>query len=141
MALALNWIIAGTDGHSKNYSLLHSPGSCVRLAPLYDLASYLPYLRDPKSKKVKLAMKIGGTYRLHEINRHHWVKWAAEAGLPPGRVTALVETMIHQVRESVEPTRMAVAEMNDCPFLGKLADAIFVRAQKCAGLMSDECRT
>lgn len=47
-ALAFNWLIGGTDAHAKNYSLLHASGGRVRLAPLYDLASVLPYGRfDP----------------------------------------------------------------------------------------------
>lgn len=41
-ALGFNWLIAGTDAHAKNYSLLLS-GPDVRLAPLYDIASILPY--------------------------------------------------------------------------------------------------
>jgi serine/threonine-protein kinase HipA len=135
MALAFNWVIAGTDGHSKNYSLLHSPGSGVRLAPLYDLASFLPYQRDPKSRKVKLAMKIGGTYRLHEIDRRHWEKSAVEAGLLPERVSARVVALVQQVTESLEPTRKAVAEMNGSSFLGTLTQAISERAQKCAEAM------
>jgi serine/threonine-protein kinase HipA len=42
-ALLFNWLIGGSDGHAKNYSLLHGAGGHVRLAPLYDLASALPY--------------------------------------------------------------------------------------------------
>ena len=41
-ALAWNWLIAGTDAHAKNYSLLLA-GPEARLAPLYDIASALPY--------------------------------------------------------------------------------------------------
>lgn len=41
-ALGFNWLIAGTDAHAKNFSLLLS-GRRVRLAPLYDVASILPY--------------------------------------------------------------------------------------------------
>ena len=41
-ALAFNWLIAGTDAHAKNYSLLLA-GNQIRLAPLYDIASILPY--------------------------------------------------------------------------------------------------
>jgi serine/threonine-protein kinase HipA len=41
-ALAFNWLIAGTDAHAKNFSLLISSRR-VRLAPLYDVASILPY--------------------------------------------------------------------------------------------------
>jgi serine/threonine-protein kinase HipA len=41
-ALIWNWLIAGTDAHAKNYSLLLAEEQ-VRLAPLYDVASALPY--------------------------------------------------------------------------------------------------
>ncbi|MCP3937217.1 MAG: type II toxin-antitoxin system HipA family toxin, partial [Actinomycetia bacterium] len=40
-ALVFNWLIAGTDAHAKNYSLLLA-GNQIRLAPLYDIASILP---------------------------------------------------------------------------------------------------
>jgi serine/threonine-protein kinase HipA len=38
-ALGFNWLIAGTDAHAKNYSLLLASGPTVRFAPLYDIAS------------------------------------------------------------------------------------------------------
>jgi serine/threonine-protein kinase HipA len=38
-----NWLIGGTDAHAKNYSLLIGSGDEVRLAPLYDFSSQLPY--------------------------------------------------------------------------------------------------
>jgi hypothetical protein len=41
-ALAFNWLIASTDAHAKNYGLLLA-GRQIRLAPLYDIASILPY--------------------------------------------------------------------------------------------------
>ncbi|MGA2411888.1 MAG: HipA domain-containing protein [Candidatus Binataceae bacterium] len=54
-ANAFNWLIGGTDAHAKNYSLLIGAGEEVRLSPLYDLSSQLPYkeLIDQR-----LAMKI-----------------------------------------------------------------------------------
>ena len=54
--------MGGTDGHAKNYSLLLA-GDQVRLAPLYDIASALPY--GTHEKKLRLAMKIGDDYRVH----------------------------------------------------------------------------
>jgi serine/threonine-protein kinase HipA len=135
MALALNWVIAGTDAHSKNYSLLHGPGNFLRLAPAYDLASWLPYERDANSTKVKLAMKIGETYRLHQIDAPRWNQLAVELELPPDWVTACLQTLVQGVIDSLEPTRNAVAEMNDCLFLHKMADTIAGRALKCGELI------
>ena len=62
-ALGFNWLIAGTDAHAKNYSLLLGDPPIVRLAPLYDVASILPY-DEFDLHKVKLAMKVGGKYKL-----------------------------------------------------------------------------
>ncbi len=76
-ALGFNWLIAGTDAHAKNFSLLLS-GSKVRLAPLYDVASILPY-DEFAMQKVKLAMKIGGEYKLSQIGLRQWQKFAHEA--------------------------------------------------------------
>ena len=136
MALALNWVIAGTDAHSKNYSLLHGAGNFLRLAPAYDLASWLPYERDANSTKVKLAMKIGGTYRLHQIDAARWNQLAVEAELTPNWVIANLQTLIQAVIDSLEPTRDAIVETNDSPFLYKLADAVAERARKCAEIMA-----
>lgn len=41
-AIIFNWLICGTDAHAKNYGLLLEKDE-VRLAPLYDIASALPY--------------------------------------------------------------------------------------------------
>ena len=83
-SLAYSWLIAGTDAHAKNYSLLIGERGRVRLAPLYDLASALPY-RHLAVHKLKLAMKIGGKYRLREIGAHQWGKFAGEIGSDGGR--------------------------------------------------------
>ena len=78
-ALALNWVIGGTDAHGKNYSLLIGARGTVRLAPLYDVASVLPYHRGTSAtRKLKLAMKIGGNYKLDEIGPREWSKLATE---------------------------------------------------------------
>src|SRR3546814_16178066 len=70
-ALAFNWLVAAPDAHAKNYALLLE-GPQVRLAPLYDIASALAY-PDFHLPKLKMAMKIGGYYRLSaiEIGRAH----------------------------------------------------------------------
>ncbi len=135
MALALNWVIAGTDAHSKNYSLLHAPGNFVRLAPFYDLASWLPYERDPNSTKVKLAMSIGGTYRLHQIDGSRWRKWAGEAGLDTSWVKACVLALVDHVIRHVVSVRDSLFEDSDHPFIGQLVQSIEERATKCADFM------
>ena len=72
-------MIAGTDAHAKNCSLLLGNGGRVRIAPLYDLASVLPY---HDARRIKLAMKVGGRYGLREIGRAQWEQHARELGPP-----------------------------------------------------------
>jgi len=63
-ALIYNWVIAGTEAHAKNYNLMLD-GNTVAFAPLYDIASWLPYTSDRSAlAKTKLAMKIGKAYTL-----------------------------------------------------------------------------
>ncbi|MEQ1874971.1 MAG: type II toxin-antitoxin system HipA family toxin [Ilumatobacteraceae bacterium] len=77
-ALLFNWLIIGTDAHAKNYSLLLS-GTSARLAPLYDIASVLPYGEHPK--KCRLAMKIAGSYKPTDLGATHWRRAAGEIGV------------------------------------------------------------
>jgi len=107
-ALAFNWLIAGTDAHAKNYSLLIAPGGQVRLAPLYDLASSLPY-PSIDQRKAKLAMKIGRTYRLDDVNAHQWRYLAEALRVAPDklieRVAAMAEAFPAAVQRTAERLR------------------------------------
>jgi serine/threonine-protein kinase HipA len=57
------------------------------LAPLYDLASALPY---PGMRPIglRLAMKIGGDYRLRNIEVRHWNRLAQEVHQNPDELLA-----------------------------------------------------
>lgn len=88
-ALIWNWIVGGTDAHAKNYSLLLS-GNQIRLAPLYDIASGLPY--ETHEKKLRMAMKIGGDYRLYPWH-NTWPAAAKDLGLDPDRLFGRVDEL------------------------------------------------
>jgi serine/threonine-protein kinase HipA len=95
-ALAFNWLIAGTDAHAKNYALLFGRGGRLRLAPLYDLGSALPY-PALRQDKLAMAMKIGSTYRLRDIRRQHWESLLRDAKVDIevalARVTSMAEAL------------------------------------------------
>lgn len=61
-----------TDGHAKNYSLLH-PGRRTQLAPLYDLGSNILY---SGAQPVESAVNIGGERRMNRIGMAEFVKCA-----------------------------------------------------------------
>ena len=79
-AMMLNWLLGATDSHAKNFSLLVGPAGHTRLAPLYDVASFFPYAKEPRT--LKLSNRIAGKYRLRDIGRRQWERFREENGLP-----------------------------------------------------------
>lgn len=127
-ALALNWVIGGTDAHAKNYSHLVLPGGLTRLAPLYDLISVLPY-REGEGPRVKLAMRIGGEYRMRAIARRHWERLASAAALPADAVIAIVRDVVDRVEDALSDVcRGAVAEGLSHPVLHRLQKTVMTQA-------------
>ncbi|MBI4699874.1 MAG: HipA domain-containing protein [Deltaproteobacteria bacterium] len=130
-ALAFNWLIAGTDGHAKNYSLLHGRGGRVRLAPLYDLASALPYEQMPL-QRLRLAMKVGGTYRLRDIGGYRWRRLAAGCRLDADATLAQLAELASRVVQSAGVIRdRCLASGLSHPVLDRLAAAVTDRAARC----------
>ena len=97
-ALAFNWLIAGTDAHAKNYSLLAASRQ-IRFAPLYDVASSLPY-DDRYLPRLRLAMKIGSEYRVEAITGRHWAAFASGNGLAPDRTIARIDELAERLPEA-----------------------------------------
>jgi serine/threonine-protein kinase HipA len=91
-AQALNFVIAGTDAHARNYSIVYAPGGAFRLAPLYDVISDLPYAADRRESS--LAMGIDGRRLLKEIAPRHWEAMAADVGFEPERMLSHVRDII-----------------------------------------------
>lgn len=134
-ALALNWLIGGTDAHAKNYSVLIGAGGRARLAPLYDVASTLPY--DFDIRKLRLAMKIGGRYLLDEISPRQWAALASSVRLDEERVRAecldLAERLPDTLAGIIETAR---ADGLDKAVLKRLSDALTARAARCRTLLA-----
>ena len=134
-ALAFNWLIAGTDAHAKNYSLLLATGPHVRLAPLYDIASILPY-DGVQMQKIKLAMKIGDEYKLNQIGVRQWQKFAREARLDPDKVRAELTRMAARIPDLVSDIRArAQKEGLENAVIERLAMDLTKRAQDCEGVL------
>jgi serine/threonine-protein kinase HipA len=132
-ALVLGWLIGGTDAHAKNYSLL-SGARGVRLAPLYDVASILAY-DDVQVQKSKLAMKIGGKYRLRDIGEHQWSKLAKDLRLDPAGVHEQVAAMARALPDhAMDVLRACERDGAATPLVAKLANRIARRAQKPAAI-------
>jgi serine/threonine-protein kinase HipA len=130
-ALGFNWLVAGTDAHAKNYSLLLGSGPHVRLAPLYDVASMLPY-DGVDMQKIKLAMKIGGEYKLSQIGLRHWQTFARETRVDADEVIAGLILMAQQLPDTLTAVcGRAKQEGLDNAVIGRLAAQLIARSKEC----------
>jgi serine/threonine-protein kinase HipA len=134
-ALGFNWLIAGTDAHAKNFSLLLGDRR-VRLAPLYDVASILPY-DEFDLRKVKLAMKIGGEYKLSQIGLHQWQKFARETRVEADELIELLASMAKQLPDEVNAARTRAREEGlNAAIVERLATQLIERAEQCRRLLT-----
>jgi serine/threonine-protein kinase HipA len=135
-ALAFNWLIAGTDGHAKNYSVLIGSAGRIRLAPIYDVASALPY-QELQFQKLKLAMKIGGKYRLRDVGVDQWSKLFAELRVDADATFSRIRMMAESLPD------LAIDQKARCerlglgnPILERLADKLCDRGTSLALLLA-----
>jgi len=96
-----NILVANTDAHAKNYSMLLSGGP--RMAPLYDVSTVLHWDHVNQYH----AQKLGGRKRKPaDMARRHWERIADAAGFSPRgirlRVQELVDAMVAKRVEAVE---------------------------------------
>jgi serine/threonine-protein kinase HipA len=133
-AVGFNWLIAGTDAHAKNFSLLLG-GRRIRLAPLYDIASILPY-DEFDLQKVKLAMKIGGEYKLSHIGPRQWQKFAREMRMDAEELVEVLVWMAKQLPDEVNAARARAREEGlKEAVIGRLAAQLVKRAGECQRIL------
>jgi len=129
-ALGFNWLVTGADAHAKNYSLLLSARR-LRLAPLYDIASALPY-KDIDLRKAKFAMKIGGKYKVSEIGLHEWEKLARELRIDSDALIERLASMARQLPDLANAARArAQKEGIKHTIIKRLAAQLIERAAQC----------
>lgn len=131
-AVALSWLTAATDAHAKNYSILISAGQQVRLAPLYDIASVLPYAQFDVNR-VKLAMKIGDRYRLRQIGPREWRKLAVELRLDADVLVNRLGRMAQEIPDRLAHIGREVREAGlEHPIIERLITRLSGRSRLCA---------
>lgn len=133
-ALIWNWFVAGTDAHAKNYSVLLA-GDQVRLAPLYDVASALPY--GTHERNLRLAMKVGGNYHVYP-ERNTWPSAAKDLGVDGDRLVARVREIGSVVVDAfADAANTSEVRALERPLPGKIVDLISSRLVRCMRVVGD----
>ena len=128
--LALAWTLGLAGGHGKNTSLLLS-GTRARLAPLYDVASILPYVAG--GEDIFLPMHVGDEPVVARIGRADWEQHARRLRLAPKAVLERVERIA---------TATALAAAASCAFTGagdfaeRFAAAASIHQQRCLAALT-----
>lgn len=101
--LIFNILVANSDAHAKNYSLLLPIGGGLRLAPLYDVSSVLSW----PGVVQHFAQNIAGRKRKPvDLGARDWDAIAEAGGYRPGDVRRRVE----QLADAMVTQRVAVTE-------------------------------
>jgi len=134
-ALALNWVLYGTDAHGRNYSLLIGSAGRVQLAPLYDILSALAYPHILEHT-INLSMLIGPTRHGKSIDASAWRALADQCGLPWTLVLAVLRQTVRGVDAALPGVMEWVcAEGTPPEFAADLARRIAKRTRRCIRLL------
>lgn len=121
--LMVNTVLRCTDAHIKNYSVLLE-GSRVRLAPLYDLATFAPHAAP--GQVVRSAMRIGGEFRFDAIGERQCLDAARVLGLDLDRASAFVRGLRGHAVEAFAAARdeLVAVDADTRAFADHVVDSI-----------------
>jgi len=125
-AQVLFWLLAGTDGHAKNFSLFLLPGGRCRLTPIYDVLSTHPIVASGQlhPHRLKMAMAVTGKNRHHgwdQIRGRHWLTTADAARFPRRQARAILERFADEGEAALQRVQDELPE----DFPPHVADPIF----------------
>lgn len=126
--VAFNYLIGNNDAHGKNLSLLYA-GSKQSLAPFYDLMSTAVY----DQLTGKMAMSLGGEYRLAWIMHRHWMRFAEETGIKPAFLLHTLREVAAEISAATEKLiQETAADNTERKFLQKIAAVVARQTKKLA---------
>lgn len=130
--LIFNILVANTDAHAKNYSLLLPIRSEPRLAPLYDVSTVLPWPRVVQY----FAQNIAGKKRKPgDIAARHWDAVAEAVGYRPADVRKRVQELVDAMVANRVAVTKAVTTQPGCTsgYVEQAASLIESNALRIAG--------
>ena len=127
-AVAYQWIIGAPDGHAKNFSILIE-GPEVRLAPMYDVCSVLPYVSPGET--VEHALAIGGSHGVApSAATEHWTRLARDIDTDAGALLARIRDMAAMVPDLLaQEAALMQDEFAASPRVGLLLNRVTARTQ------------
>ena len=99
------------------------------------VASVFPYPQID-IHHVKLAMKLGGEYRVRNIQLRHWRRQAEELGVDADRLVHRVDGLATQLADHVaDVERRMIEEGLTHPLIHRLAIRLIARSKMCRKIL------
>lgn len=127
-----NILVANTDAHAKNYSLILPVGAAPRLAPLYDVSTVLSWPHVVKT----YAQSIDGKKRNPDmVAGRHWEAIARDVGYRPTDVKNRVQQIVDALVANREKITAEVSALPGATkgYVAQTAEAIETNARRMAG--------
>jgi serine/threonine-protein kinase HipA len=99
-AQAFGYLIGATDGHAKNYAVVLADDKAA-LAPLFDVASILPYDGTGDQVPRAVAMAVAGARRFGQVRLRHWADMSRRCHVDPDRMTAEVTRLAAELPDAL----------------------------------------
>ncbi|MBK7820317.1 MAG: HipA domain-containing protein [Tessaracoccus sp.] len=130
-ALITTYLLGSPDGHARNYSVLLD-GDQAALAPLYDVASSLPYeIADHGVMTLRtIAIAIGGEHTFGLVGRAQWQRFFTGNSVDPDWGFDTIRTYARALPDALNDTFAALDDLPAADELGpRYLDAV---ADSCA---------
>ncbi len=138
------WLLAASDGHAKNFSIFHLPGSRFCATPLYDVLSAHPVIGTTTNhiapQRVKLAMAIRGTqnhYLMGNIQRRHWTSHAAQVGLGAAAAERIIDEVLSRTDAVVSAIRAQIPKGFPMDLVDAILNGLLHQRERLAGMTPD----
>ncbi|MGH8694888.1 MAG: type II toxin-antitoxin system HipA family toxin [Burkholderiales bacterium] len=118
--IVLCWMLRNGDAHLKNFGLLYSSATDVRLAPLYDVVTTTAY---PALRNDVPALTLGGR-RAWRLKKGTWTRFAqGHCAIGPAETAEVLERLAQAITdESVEVERYSKDERDAAETLGAMLE-------------------
>lgn len=129
-----NYISGAPDGHAKNISLMLLPDR-TKVAPLYDLATSLPY--DGNTALREVAVGIGGRRKFGQVLGKHWDRAAATLGIPAEEYRVRVRYLAEGFPDAFSDALHHIGTPEAEDIRGRAVDAIARHVKQLAERLDD----
>lgn len=127
-AQVLFWLLGGTDGHAKNFSIAHRPGG-FRMTPLYDVLSAQKAVAEGqiRQNRMRLAMAVDSHYRINEVVPRHFLQTAKQTVFGVGLAEEALGAIAERVDGALSETLNSLTEELPAALAEVIADGINAR--------------